>query len=346
MILKRSHQKWLIFVNLQIYFTLSSLVFVQCDGLLSFVEDFASTHSYRRNFSRSLHNRFEHLEFLKDEESPLNVRRLIRPPQTTTSNSPSISSAPNRQGNYDEWGSQPANNAYNNNNSNGYSGNPYPSDINRDPLWNSNNRFTNRFDRFFNKIPSFLYTTYSTHAYDSSFTTTRPPYYKPASNYKPTNSINSKPGHAAVSSNVRPVNVRPNYTSNSRPNSSSAYGSSSNNRYSRYNAECACKRKTQGGYTYVASTTSVPSPATPASSNAPSSTTRRPLIRHGRSTSLTRESRTNDKDKDINTRIVNGTVADYYRFPWTVSLQRGRAIDDKYTNGSHYCGGECRWLFN
>lgn len=331
MILKRSHQKWLIFVaNLQVYFNLNSLVFVRCDGLLSsFVEDFASTHSYRRNFTRTLHNRFEHLELLRDEDSPLSVRRLIRPPTTTTSNSPSSS---NRYANYDEYGSQPANNA-------AFSGDPYPSNINRDPLWNSNNRFTNRFDRFFNKIPSFLYTTYSTHPYESSFTTARPPYYKPSSNYKPTNSINSKPGHTAVSSNIRPVNVRPNYSS--RPNSS--YGSSSygSNRYSKYNAECACKRKT-GGYTYVSSTTGAPPAATPASSSLPSSTTKRSLIRHGRSASLTRESHTNDKD--INTRIVNGTVADYYKFPWTVSL--GRAIDDKYTNASHYCGGVCQeWHF-
>ena len=327
MILKfSSHQKWLIFVvNLQIYFALNSLVLVSCDGLLSFRDEIASTHSYRKNFTRSLYNRFEHLEFLKDDDSPLSVRRLIRP---TTAASPSASST-SRHVTYEAYddGPPPANSAYN--------GNPYPSNINHDPLWNSNNRFTNRFDRFFNKIPSFLYTTYSTHAYEPSFTTARP-FYKPSAGYDnhgPINSISSKPGSAAVSSNIRPVNVRPNYTSNAHSKPSPSYGS---NKYSKYSADCACKRKS-GGYTYL-STTAAPQASTSTSSGAPASTTKRSIFRHGRSVpSLTRESHANEKD--INTRIVNGTVADYYRFPWTVSL--GRAIDNKYTNASHYCGGGC-----
>lgn len=292
--LKIINNKLFVFaINLQIY-----LVLVNCEsGLISnFFEDFISSHSFRTNFSGVLHNRHEHLEFLKDE-APILGRRLLA---KSSVNSYLSTSTPASY--YDD------NQYYNDNNNNQYS-----TGLNRDP-WNNNNnnKYTNRFDRVFNKIPSFLYSTFPTYSYNS-LTTSRP-FNKPSTNYKPSN---YKPTNTAVSV-IRPANVRPNYSS--RP---------SINKYPKYNADCACKRKS-----------SHYNPTATPSSNQIYSTTTLPSTTSNRTNRQPRSNFfLNDKDiyKEINTRIVNGTVADYYKYPWTVSL--GRAINDKYTNESHYCGG-------
>ena len=273
---------FIFFLNLQIY--------ANCDGDLLGIVDHASFR-FRSNFTEDFHNNneFAHRHFLSNE-TPL-ARRLANTIRSTT-----FRSTNNLPSNYN---------------------NQFTPNLNRDPLWNSNNRFTNRFDRISKKIPQFLYTTYSTYAYDSFTSTQRPSghYFRPTSKPNSNSIIIIRPSHETVSSNIRPINVKPNYSSNSnsRPN---------------YNADCACKRKI-GSSNHQFSTSTTPSVSTFNSTTFNNRQTRS----NRNKKNLNNNS---SSDKDIDTRIVNGTVADYFKYPFMVSL--GRAVDGKYKNESHYCG--------
>ena len=312
--LKFINRLYIIVVNLHLYLVLDSLIcVVKCnedDSRLSVVQEFA-VHRIRKNLTESVHSRLEqHLDFLRSDDDGPFARRLFNTLRPSPTNYPSI--APNPSSQF--------------------------TPISGDPLWNSNNRFSNRFDRYDNtnrRPPSnqFTYPPYPSFNFTPFPTTTIKPKSYTKSIYKPTNSIRpSNAGVAAssnirpVSSNIRPVHERPTY---SRPNK---------NRHPKYNADCACKRRIGGGGGF-SQLVSTESPFTVASTttalSATTVNTRANSNRQSRSRNYNSINYNNNKD-NLDTRIVNGTLANYYQFPWTVSL--GRAINDKYMNDSHYCG--------
>lgn len=296
-------------ISLNFCFILNAFNFVNCrdGGLFTIVEEFSSRRTSRfSNLSENLHTRFSRILDNNDEESlipSLHNRRLFN-----TFRPSSV----------------------------GYSSsyfNQYSTTTSRSPTWNTYNRYNNDYFNnnrrpSFTKYPTNDFTDHPNHNYESisSSTTHRPywtrPTYKPT--YKPTSSNYNKPIGSGLSSNIRPVHVKPTYNPN------------------KYIAECACKRgrigSSDSSHSY-SSTTTTTTPATTTTTTTPSSffnftsnqSNRQPRFKENFSVNLP------PNNRDINTRIVNGTVADYYKYPWSVSL--GRGIDGKYVNESHYCGG-------